>query len=633
MTSAPHVLDIETAPIDPSLSDFAALEPWRVRQKKAYISSIAIARPDGSVVQIINKYDNKFSKEWLNDILTFLEELRGQECYAHYSVFDIAFMIASIQPDRMGDIPEIIRSIKWRDSALLARWICNGQQAESIKLSYALANLVKIFLPDDPDTPAFLAMKGQDVSAGDDSGYWEERGELDVIMTQRLVVHLLAKFKPAQRVGFLTEMKNLVPISNSWIVGLRIDTAQLALAEKDFDTELDRYLKELNIAVSVLSSPKQLANLVFTQWGLKPHSTTPSGAPSTAGDDLKWIQYKLLNNNYTEQAEKIGTLIKAKSIVTLKSKYVKTMHAALAHTGDGYIYGAPRIFGTYTGRMTYSNATKKKFKTGIALHQMPRKAKSVRAMIIAPDGYMIYEADAAGQESRLMALASKDPVMLQVFTDGLNFHSMTGASIIGMDYTEFEVARKEENDSGYHTEQRQLGKLANLSCNYRISGKSLSEKSFVDYDTYMPIATGNYLVSTWNKTYEGVPIYWQSSIAFAKDTGYAEAFGGRRFKINEWSSRSWASESSAINVPIQGAGASMKEIAIAETYIQEPRAKFILDLHDASFFYVPIPDSKEICDNLDRILNNIDYKPFWGFTPEIPLPYESKFGKSFAEVK
>ena len=436
-----------------------------------------------------------------------------------------------------------------------------------------------------------------------------------------------------QRAGFITEMADLIPIANSWIIGLRIDGAALNEAEQSLSEEFNDIIKQLAISASVISSPKQLGALLFVTWGLKAHSKTPTGTASTSKDDLKWIHYNLLKENQIDAAEKLNLLLRAKTIATLQSKYVKTTKLALDHTTDGYIYGAPRIFGTYTGRMTYSNATLRKYKTGIALHQMPRRAKQIRKFIIAPESYMIYEADASGQESRLMALKSKDRTMITIFQDDLNFHSMTGASIISMEYTEFEIARKLEDDTGYYTEQRQFGKLTNLSCNYRIGGKSLSEKAFVNYDTFMDVRTGMHLVNTFNKTYSGVPDFWDNAIEFARTTGYAEAYGGLRFKIFDWHNNRWASESSAINLPIQGSGASMKEIAILETYKKEPRAKFILDLHDASFFYIPIKDSKEIIKNLDNILNTIDYLPYWGFTPEIPLPYESKHGNSFADVK
>ena len=355
-----------------------------------------------------------------------------------------------------------------------------------------------------------------------------------------------------------------------------------------------------------------------------------------------WLQYNLLKDGHSEMADKVGLILQAKVVSTVMSKYVKTTHEALAHTGDGYIYGAPRIFGTYTGRFTYSNTTKSidfesdtesKYKTGIALHQMPRKAKNIRAMLLPPEGTVLYEADASGQESRLMALRSGDETMLKVFRDDLNFHSMTGANIIGVDYWDFEEARAKEHDEGYYTEQRQLGKLTNLSCNYRIGGKSLSEKSFVNYDTFMTVETGNFLVKTFNRSYSGVPQYWEDVVWDSKQSGYTEAFGGRRFKLSKWHSDRWMTESSAINVPIQGAGASMKEIAIAEMYVKNPSSQFALDLHDASFMYVPEENHTRSIKELDETLANINYSKYWGFTPSIPLPYESKFGVNFSQVK
>mgnify|MGYP003436738043 CR=1 FL=1 len=119
----------------------------------------------------------------------------------------------------------------------------------------------------------------------------------------------------------------------------------------------------------------------------------------------------------------------------------------------------------------------------------------------------------------------------------------------------------------------------------------------------------------------------------SKQCGYTEAIGGRRFKLTDWKTHRWGTESSAINLPIQGAGASMKEIAILETYKKVDDAKFCLDLHDASFFYVPADKLESKAKELDVVLNSIDYNPYWGFTPAIPLPYESKFGDNFSKVK
>lgn len=632
-----YTLDIETSGTKQSVMLHAGLEPWRLRQGLGKITSIAVCRPDNSVIQIQNTGD-----DWLDKVKAVLSELQGQVVYAHNATFDVAWLIAQLQPSRIGPIPDLIRGIRWRDTQLLCKWLCNGQLAEETRFSYALANLVKTFLPNDPDTPAFLEMKAKGVNAGIDEQYWLDRGNLDVIMTARLADFLNSKLPAEQRTGLLTEFQCIVPVANSWIMGIRIDKAKLDLLQPKLAAQKTEFAKRLGVDEGIFTSSKRLGNLLFNEWGLPVQSRTPAGAPGCAKDDLMWLQYNLLKMDSKDYAEKVGWILEAKTVATLMSKYVKTTYEALAHTTDGYIYGAPRIFGTYTGRFTYSNTTKSKdfeddteskFKTGIALHQIPRKAKAVREMLLPPEGMAIYEADASGQESRLMALRSGDETMLKVFRDDLNFHSMTGASIIGKDYYEFEEERNKEDGEGYHTEQRQLGKLTNLSCNYRIGGKSLSEKAFVKYDTFMTVDTGNFLVNTFKRAYPGVPAYWDDVVWDSKAKGYVEVFGGRRYKLSKWATHRWETESSAINVPIQGAGASMKEIAIAELYAKNQDCNFALDLHDANFVYVKQEDIVEKAKELDHTLNNIDYTGYWGFTPSIPLPYESKYGQSFADVK
>ncbi len=254
-------------------------------------------------------------------------------------------------------------------------------------------------------------------------------------------------------------------------------------------------------------------------------------------------------------------------------------------------------------------------------------------MLEPPEGHDVGEADASGQESRLMAIRSGDEKMLEIFSKGLNFHSMTGASIIGMEYDVFEQKRGEEHGEGHYTEARQRGKLTNLACNFRIGGKALSEQAFEKYSVMIDVQTGNHLVKTFVKTYKGVPKYWDDVVYESRQAGYTEAFGGRRFKLSMWNTHRWATESSAIMVPIQGSGASMKEIAISQLHKKVPEFIFALDLHDASFGYMDKNKSKEIFKAAEEVLNSIDYEPYWGFKSPIPLPYEGMSGANFADVK
>jgi DNA polymerase I-like protein with 3'-5' exonuclease and polymerase domains len=632
-----YSLDVETRSLDPRMSDYAALEPWRLRQGNAEISSMAVCRPDNSVVQIVN---DMAQHQWERAVAELLRELKGKRVFAHFATFDVAWCTATIQPKKFRSIPKEILDIRWADTMSLVKWLINGQLAEDSRFSYSLSNLVETFLIDHPRTQEFLEIKSQTVAAGDDEDYWQNRGTLDVIMTRALAEKLMPMIPESMRVGLMTEWSDIPAIANSWINGIKVDVDRIEVVEKILQDEMDQKTQMLGVQGTVLSSPQQLGRLLFDQWGLRPWSYTPTKTPSTSGDDLMLIQHELIGTD-PDMAKRLDAVLSYKLHKTMQSKYAKAMRTALSHTGDGYIYGTPKLFGTYTGRMTYSKYTKmKKYDTSIALHQIPRVkdknaklVRTIRSLLVAPEGFGIVENDASGQESRLIAIRSCDPVMLEIFAKGMNFHAMTGSAIIGMDYNEFMKKYKAE-PTGYFVEQRQLGKLTNLSCNYRIGGPTLARKAFTEYDTYMTDEVGRFLVNTFSRQYEGVPNYWKEVINFAKENGYTECFGGRRYKIHRWDDKSrWLSESSAINMPIQGAGASMKEIAISTLTSKVPEALFTLDLHDATFSYVPINALKEMDQEIQSVLNSIDYEPFWGFKPPIPLPYESAIGRSFGEVK
>lgn len=633
-----YVLDLETRAKTKSMEEHAALEPWRVRQGHAEIMSCDIIDSEGNVIQIVNRDDT-----FISQLQTELRKLKGHIIYAHNALFDIAWLIASLQPQRCGVIPQEILDIDWRCTRLLFKWLINGQKAEESRFSLALANLVKTFLPNHPRTQEFLEMKAEGHIPGRDEEYWLARGTLDVIMTKALLDEYHSKVPSSMRIGLMTEFKCLVPVANSWITGFRIDKKQMSENEVHYAAIKKQAATELNKPETLFSSPKQLSQYLFTELGLTPVETTPTGSPSTSAGSLKWILYRL-NEVQSPLASNVQKILDAKEAATNLSKYVKTMKEALAHTGDGYIYSSPMLFGTYTGRMTYSNTTthkdpdsdiKTKFKTSIAMHQIPRKEKRIRKCLLPPEGYLLIELDAAGQESRLMAIKSDDETMIDIFANDLDFHSMTGANIIGQEYEAFVQSKKSEGeDGGFYTESRQRGKLTNLACNYRISGKALAKQAFEKYDVMIDVHTGNQLVKTFVTSYSGVSKYWNNVINESRDKGYTESFGGRRFKLCNWGGRdSWGTESSAIMHPIQGAGASMKEIAIPELFEKVPEAVFALDLHDALFMYVPADRVKELYDKSEHALNSIDYVKYWGFKPKIPLPFDGGYGQNFSEIK
>jgi DNA polymerase I-like protein with 3'-5' exonuclease and polymerase domains len=617
-----HALDLETSSISGDLSDGMALEPWRARQGKGFISSFHLY---GDKFDIHQK---RPTREWL---IETLEKLAGEEVYAHFALFDVAWLIASIEPNKLARLHQAVAKIRWRDTALLTKWCINGRKTEYF--SYSLLNIIDTFKAKIGHEGAdeFIRMKQQQVLMADDP-YWEERGRQDVLWTYRLAKYMETNLPADCRRGYVIEARAIPQVANSWLIGMYVNESAFAIAEASIEADIKAGCAQLGLSEAVLGSPAQLGHVVFNQWGFQPIGKTPTGKPKADADT--WILLA-----YATGDPRLKVVLKTRQALTLRSKYIRAAQEALARTGDGYLYGKPLLFGTSSGRLTYTSDTFQGAKVSIAQHQIPRKDKLVRAYLSPPPGKRLFETDAAAQESRIMGIWSGDSEIIRIFNQGINFHSSMAAEIYGMAYEAFQAGYKAESAGdveGIFTERRQMGKLTNLSCNFRIGGKKLALKSLTEYDSYMSEADGHQLVRTFKRKYPGVPAYWDNIIAFARQNGYTYTLAQRRWKapidmMN--SSDAWKIEGTVISHPIQGTGGEMFLGALSSV----PEALMQMSLHDGIFWLVDEgPDGEaEAADILDR-MNRTNYQWLWNL-PEplsIPLLYEgSRVGTSYADVK
>ncbi len=614
-----HALDLETGTHDGDLSNGWALEPWRARQGKAFITSISVYG-DEIVKQVLRP-----NRAQLIDVL---DTLAGKEVYCHFTLFDVAWLIASIEPNRMARLHSAISKVRWRDTALLAKWCINGRKADDMRIGYSLLNLINVFKDKMgyPGAEDFIRMKQAEVPGSTDE-YWDKRGQADTLWTYRLAKFLETQLAPQSKRGYVIEARSIPQIANSWLVGMYVNDGALKIAESQAERDIAEGCSLLGLSEAVISSPAQLGRVVFGSWGFEPLARTPTGQPKADADT--WILLAHATGD-----PRLKQLLKCRQALTLRSKYIKTAYEALARTGDGYLYGKPLLFGTTSGRLTYSSETMAGLKVSIAQHQIPRKDKLVRAYLSPPPGYRLFETDAMAQESRIMGIWSADQEIIRIFRENLNFHSYMACQIYGVAYEEFQAHYKAEESR--FIEWRQMGKLTNLSCNFRIGGKSLSKKALTEYDTYMTEIEGRKLVNTFKRSYPGVPDYWQNIVAFAKVNGYSYTLAQRRWKapiemLN--SSDAWKVEGTVISHPIQGTGAEMFLGALSSV----PDSRIQTNMHDGIFWLVE--DNEHGVQESEHILqsmNDTNYQGLWDL-PEplsIPLLYEgSKLGTSYADVK
>lgn len=181
------------------------------------------------------------------------------------------------------------------------------------------------------------------------------------------------------------------------------------------------------------------------------------------------------------------------------------------------------------------------------------------------------------------------------------------------------------------------GVIVHNSLQYRTSARKLRSKARVDYDIPLEMPEALRIHSTYQRSYPGVPVYWDRQIAIVKSCGYVETFGGNRIKVvGDWNGKyGWSMGSTAINARIQGTGADQKHLAIAvlKDYLRQVGGKFLFDLHDGAYFAIPSSKSLAFCHRAKYMLDNLPYKEAWGFTPPIPMPWDCKIGKVWGRLK
>lgn len=593
-----YAIDIETGPYNPELKTQPhayALEPYC---KEFGIKYFCIVGPNGYTKTISHLASN-----FINDIAAEIAFLQGKVCFAHNAGFDISCLLRHFDKD-------LLAGIRWRDTALLCKWVENSQDNEYNL--YSLKECVSRHLPHEVE---FLRMKD---SATNDYAYWRERVANDTRVTLELGILLLGKLPAAQHKGFVIEQNCLLPTAEATMQGILLDEDKIDELTLSYQIKIAKLCAALGVSESVIASPAQFGNLLFRQWGYAPVSMTSSGKPSTRAGDIKRI---IFENQHDDRLKQVAEI---KALQTVRNKYLLSFQEAIKYLGEPVLRPRIKLFNSYTGRATYSSKLNKKFPVAIAFHQLPRKYKEIKKVMIAPPGYRILYGDFASQEIRLIAEYSQDPVMLEALAEGKDLHAIMAEGVFGTPYAEI-IAKKDTDDS--IKSARDGGKMINLSCQYRIGQKTFVVKAFEQYDKVITAREAKHYLISYKSTFKGIPNYWTSAIKFAHASGYAETISGRRFGISKLN---WDGESSAINTPIQGSGADLLELVIALVAKQFPQLIFQLTVHDSVSWLIPDSmDPKVVTD----FVNSIDYRMYYGRNFAVSFPLDFAIGPNFADLK
>lgn len=629
--------DVETGGEEPGFG----LEPFRLAQGRAWLNSCAIAYFDDS--RIRSETLRKPTLEQVEDWLTRMVEQR--KYIAGWNMpFDVGWLLAMGKASGRSRMRDLVYEARWLDGMLLRRHDYNWPRyRKEGQVSMGLKQAVAEFIP---------------TAAGYEDGIvydptTEEEWETllryngrDARYTLHIVALMIRSLLPKDVLRCaLIEAASIPLMAEAYVEGIKVNAPHAA--SMGVKLEETRRLALMNLMLThptdidekVLASPSKLRALLFDKWGLRPVNY------SDVTGDASTDKETLLTLGLTDpRAKQVHAYREA---AYLKKKFSDGIVESAAYNGDGQSRPQPRIFGTYTGRVTYSSKTgrgKSERPVGCALHQWKRDPE-FRRIIEPPEGHDLVEFDFAGQEFRWMAVLSGDQTMQRLCLPGEDPHAFMGARIAGISYDA--LRRMLESGDPEAKPKRQLGKVANLSLQFRTSPPTLVSVAAVQFGVDLALDESRAIHATYLSTYRMVPKYWKRQIETARNQGYVRTLGGRRVRLGtpdtwRWKTGdgveedwTWGHESTAINAPIQGTGADQKYLGlmVAKALLPQWDARFYMELHDGLFFVVPKAKTESFAERMQAVLSDLPYERAWGFKPSVPMPVDCKIGPSWGELK
>jgi DNA polymerase-1 len=262
-----------------------------------------------------------------------------------------------------------------------------------------------------------------------------------------------------------------------------------------------------------------------------------------------------------------------------------------------------------TGRLSSSDPNLQNIPIKTAL------GREIRGAFIAEPGHVLISADYSQIEFRVLAHVSGDPVLVDAFREGADFHERTATKIFG-------------SDSGRDPhELRSIAKMVNYALLYGKSAFTLSK------DIGVTQQAAQEFIDAYFAGFPRVRAYIDRTLEEARATGIVKTMYGRRRLVPELTSRNgqvrMAAERVAVNLPIQGSAADIMKRAMIDVHAAlapHPDARMILTVHDELLFEVPKARAEEIAALVREKMES-------AATLNVPLTVDVGIGENWRDAK
>jgi DNA polymerase-1 len=344
--------------------------------------------------------------------------------------------------------------------------------------------------------------------------------------------------------------------------GVAIDCNILGDISHLINAELKKLTEEIYTYAGYefnLNSTQQLAKLLFEEKKLPNRKKTKTG-------------FSTDNSVLEELAENFpiaATLIQYRQLSKLQSTYISAL-PKMINPETGRIHSSFNQTVASTGRLSSSNPNLQNIPVRTQLGREIRKA------FCAKDAeHVILAADYSQIELRLLALMSKDEMLIQAFKNGQDIHKGTAAKI-------YNVPLEEVSQ-----DQRRAAKTINFGILYGMGQRKLARDLGISQNE----AKG--IIESYFAQFPSIRNFIAQCVAKAHQERYCETIFGRRLYLPNINSKNPGLKSEAervaVNMPIQGSAADIIKLAMLDIHAKiaaNPYIKMILQVHDELVFEI-----------------------------------------------
>jgi len=383
--------------------------------------------------------------------------------------------------------------------------------------------------------------------------------------------------------------------------GICIDAKTLAEFLSEVSAELEGYTTRIREQAGKdfnLRSSQQMAEVLFTDLGLKPRGKTPGGSPSTSFDVLEKIR---------KEHPIIEDIQSWRKLEKMRSTYLEPLPRAA--DANGRVHTSFNQLATATGRLSSS---------GPNLQNIPIRGdmgKRMRGCFTAGEGKSLVAADYSQIELRVLAHFSQEPALVDAFRKGEDIHSRTAALL-------FDVAPDQ-----IEPDQRRNAKTINFGLIYGMGPQKLGRELGIT------VKEAKAFIERYFERLSGLADFYDSVEQDARRDGHVLTLAGRRRMLPDINSRNSHHQSTArrqaINTRIQGSAADIIKMAMLSVHrdelLQELDARMILQVHDELLLEAAPENAAQAGQRLEEIMTGI-------YDLSVPLVVDWGIGENWGEA-